>query len=215
MIARLLISPELNLRIDEINKVITLNLNKQNFKNHPDLLYFVSDSKLGIEQAKIIKEHFSLKPFQAKGRIVAFEDASNLTIEAQNALLKTIEELPTEGMLLLGAPSEYKFIPTLLSRCQVIKIQDTSDKIQVNKHNQEIEKLIAATIEERFEYIEKLKEKEEFLHSLVSYFHKNLSTNIKNKEYTKSLLQAEEWANQNVNIRAILEYLMLVMPNKF
>ena len=125
MIARLLISPELSLRIEEINKIIALNFNTQkNLQKHPDLIYFTSDSKLGIEQTKIIKEHFSLKPFQEKGRIVAFEDASNLTIEAQNALLKTIEELPTEGMLLLGAPSEYKFIPTLLSRCQITRIQN-------------------------------------------------------------------------------------------
>ena len=55
---------------------------------------------------------------------------------------------------------------------------------------------------------------DEFLKNLVSYFHRNLTSNTKNKEFIKNLLTAEEWANQNVNIRAILEYLMLVMPKE-
>lgn len=73
----------------------------------------------------------------------------------------------------------------------------------------DIEKLIGSSIEERFEFIEKLKDKESFLLSLVAYFHKKLPSNA---EFVKELLQAEKWAKQNVNIRAILEYLMLKMP---
>ena len=61
------------------------------------------------------------------------------------------------------------------------------------------------------QYIEKLKDREEFFQALVEYFHKKLPSN---SEFVKELLQAEQWQNQNVNIRAILEYLMLVMPQK-
>jgi DNA polymerase III delta prime subunit len=181
-----------------------------NSEQHPDLLYFKTDSKLGIEQARKIKEHFSIKPHTLKGKIAVLEDASTLTLDAQNALLKLMEELPTEGVLILGAPSDSKFLPTVLSRCQVIRIKGEELSVKNEKQN-EIELLLNATLEERFEYIEKLKEKEEFLHSLVSFFHQKLPANHK---FVKQLLQAEEYANQNVNIRAILEYLMLNLPLK-
>ncbi len=71
MIARLLISPSVQQRIREVEKI----LSQAGLQNpHPDLLYFPSDAKLGIEQARKIKEHFSLKPYSAKGRAIVLED---------------------------------------------------------------------------------------------------------------------------------------------
>jgi DNA polymerase III delta prime subunit len=210
MIARLFISQ--NPKI--ISEKIEENLKLVELKNpHPDLLYFDTSEKLGIEQARKIKEHFSLKPFQSKGRGVVLEDGSTLTSDAQNSLLKTLEELPNDAIFLMGASSESKFLPTVLSRCQVIRIRGEELRDKGDKEK-EIELLLQASLEERFEYVEKLKEKEEFLKALISYFHKNLPSYIKDKKFLHELLKAEEYANQNVNIRAILEYLMLVMPTK-
>ena len=206
MIARLLISPNLEQRINEVNKILK---DAELSHPHPDLLYFLDGSKLGIEQARKIKEHFSLKPYSAKGRIVVLEDASRLTIEAQNALLKTLEEPPLNATLILGASSDSKFLPTILSRCQIIRLKNpTSHHTSTSEVG--FEKLLSSTIEQRFEYVEKLQEKEEFLYFLVSYFHKKPNYH----SFLKELLKAEEWAAQNINIRAILEYLMLVMPQK-
>lgn len=215
MIARLLISPSPDKRIEEIEKVLS------SFgitKNHPDLLYFPQDAKLGVEQARKIKLHFSLKPYRAKGRAVVLEDAANLTVEAQNALLKTLEEPPPEAILILGTASDVKLLPTILSRCEIVRLQVTAGprrggQQEIN-YTKEIEMLLSAKIDERFVYIEKLKEKGEFLQALVGYFHQNLSSHIKDREFLAELLTAEERSNQNVNIRAILEYLMLVMPGK-
>lgn len=208
MIARLLISSEPNFLKEEIQKSLASHLDNRNV-NHPDVLYFEAGSKLGIAEAKKIKEHFSLKPYSAKGRGVVLEDASVMTIEAQNALLKTLEELPREALLILGAYSDASFLPTVLSRCQVIRLQVTGYRIQEHKEN--IEKLLNAPVAERFEFVEKLKNREEFLQALLLYFQQNL---LKYPAFAVQLLQAEEWAKQNVNIRAILEYLMLVMPNQ-
>ncbi|TSC65421.1 MAG: DNA polymerase III subunit delta' [Microgenomates group bacterium Gr01-1014_80] len=223
MIARLLISPSLEVRVKEIEKT----LSRENFSpDHPDLLYFPNDSKLGIEQARKIKGHFSLKPYSAKGRVAVMEDASALTLEAQNALLKTLEEPPEEALLLLGAKSESDLLPTVLSRCQIVILGSgtTPESNKDSGQNQnDIENLLQSSIEERFEYIEKLKDREEFLHDLVIHFRNQLHqlshdrSTFDAKELNKflrELLQAEEWAVQNVNIRAILEYLMLVMPDK-
>lgn len=201
MIARLLISPSIE----------TLAGNLEGYRtNHPDVLYFKAGEKLGIEQARKIKEHFSLKPYSLKGRVVIIEDASVMTHEAQNALLKTLEEPPKEAILILCASSDANLLPTILSRCEIIRIQNSEFRVQ-NLYEQEIEKLLNSTIEERFEYIEKLKDKKEFLYSLIMYFHQKLPANL---QFTKELLQAEEWAKQNVNLRGILEYLMLKMPKR-
>lgn len=216
MIARLLISPDLKTRVEEIEELLkTNNLSP----NHPDLLYFPYDSKLGIAEARKIKMHFTLKPYSAKGRAAVLEDASVLTIEAQNALLKTLEEPPAEAILVLGAPSESKLLPTILSRCEIIRLEPKPSNTLAyhSKYTQDLERLLNAPVEERFEYIEKLKDRKEFLQALVLYFHNQMSSDrgTYGKDqlpFLKELLQAEEWANANVNIRAILEYLMLIMP---
>lgn len=207
MIARLLISQSLDSRIKGMEQVISqagLSI------SHPDLLYFTYDCKLGIGEARRIKEHFSLKPYSSKGRMVVLEDASKLTLDAQNALLKTLEELPENAIFILGADSDSKLLPTVLSRCQVERLQATGYRQQEN-YKEDIEKILNSSVEQRFEYIEKLKDREEFLHYIIGFFHKRLPAN---SEFVSELLQAEEWQKQNVNIRAILEYLMLVMPQK-
>ncbi len=221
MIARLLISPD----ITKIKKAIgeTLSLHFEGVKlNHPDVLHFRVGEKLGISEARKIKSHFALKPFSAKGRVLVIEDAGSLTIEAQNALLKTLEEPPKEAILILGVASDTYLLPTILSRCQIIRL-DATDPTGITNNTYEsyvkdVEKMLDSTAEERFAYVEKLKDKESFLHNLTQVFREMLYApgprlaKLEVNNFLKELLQAEEWAKQNVNIRAILEYLMLVMP---
>ncbi len=225
MIARLIISPDIQTRVEEIKKILTTS---QISLNHPDLLYLPSGEKLGVEQTKKIREHLSVKPYSAKGRVMVVEDASVMTVEAQNSLLKTIEELPENALMILGAKSESDLLPTVVSRCQIVILKgaqrpiESDEKDAIASLQHDMDTLQTSTISERFEYIEKLKDKEEFLHALVVYFreilHKTGSPRFgeaglgSTKEFLKELLQAEQWAGQNVNIRAILEYLMLVMP---
>ncbi|OGE26274.1 hypothetical protein A3C26_03735 [Candidatus Daviesbacteria bacterium RIFCSPHIGHO2_02_FULL_39_12] len=213
MIARVLISPSPDKRAEEIKTILSRFGAKF---PHPDLLLFPKDSKLGIEQARQIKAHFLLKPFQAKGRAAVLEEASGLTAEAQNALLKTIEELTPNSLLILAASSEHSFLPTILSRCQVTKIAENYNTLVYHsKFEEDLHKLLEDTFEERFEYIANLKERADFFHYLIKFFRDNLPSHIGNTDYInflKEVLQAEEWTAQNVNIRTILEYLMLVMP---
>ncbi|EKD85378.1 MAG: hypothetical protein ACD_38C00035G0002 [uncultured bacterium] len=219
MIARLLLSPDKERIKEEIQKTLASHIECGNVK-HPDILFFPAGEKLGIAEARKIKEHFSLKPFSAKGRAAVLEDASILTPEAQNALLKTIEELTRDALLILGASSDANFLPTVLSRCEIVRLETTGlaggEPTTYEVYIKEIEKLLDSSFENRFEYVEKIKNKEEFLHCLVYFFRQEMLKNAYKKpdvlQFLKELLPAEQWAKQNVNIRAILEYLMLVMP---
>ncbi len=222
MIARILISKSPTSLKEKINNILASHLKGVSI-SHPDVLYFSEESKLGIDQSKQIIEYLSLKPYSAKGRTVILEDAGNLTTEAQNALLKTLEELPEEALFILGADSDANFLPTVLSRCEIVTLENNTNIDLVGRepktyevYVKDIDNLIHSNIEDRFEYIEKLKKREEFLHALVIHFHQDMNVHLGgvNTNFLKELLQAEEWAAQNVNIRGILEYLMLVMPTK-
>lgn len=221
MIARLLLSPSNEKIKEEVQKTLASHMTSGNV-NHPDVLYFEKGAKLGIAEARKIKDHFSLKPYSSKGRVVIIENAGVLTIEAQNALLKTLEELPKEALLLLGSSSDSNFLPTVLSRCEVKHLESEGDDLKnYIKFNTELEKLLNAALQERFEYIEKLKNKEEFLQAMAYFFREQLIKIAADKEsackkktlnFLQEILQAQKLAKQNVNIRAILEYLMLKMP---
>lgn len=211
MIAKLLISSSLDIRQKLIDKL----LDKENITNpHPDLLFITDGEKLGIEQAKIIKEHFVYKPMVAKGKVAVVESADNMTLEAQNALLKTIEELSENSLLILGANTDAHFLPTVLSRLEITNIQDTDNQPETNKFADDIERLLNSNMQERFEYIEKLKDKNEFLNALTYHFRQKLleKPDTKLAKFLGELISANEWAAQNVNIRGILEYLMIIMP---
>lgn len=180
--------------------------------NHPNSLIFTTDDKLGIEQARKIKEHLSLKAYQGKSQAVVILSAENLTPEAQNSLLKILEEPPKDAIFIMGAQSEDAFLPTFLSRCQVRYLDKTGDKKPEEKYEAKIEKIINSSYEQRFMLIEKLEDKDKFLTALVIYFREKLLDQPKFSSFMEDLILAQKWAKQNVNIRAILEYTMLKMP---
>ncbi len=218
MIAKLIIHPDLSARVGEIEKILASQELK---KDHVDVLW-MEEEKLGVEQAKKIRQHLSLKPYSAQGRAVVVLNFQVMTPDAQNSLLKTLEEPPIEAIILLAADSDKDILLTILSRIQSVILgsevtPESSESIdsgqdRMTNLNPEIEKLLNSTIEQRFEFIEKLEDKEAFLQSLLEYFHHKLSNHSNYLEFTKELMKAEEWRDANGNIRAILEYLMLKMP---
>lgn len=205
MISCLVIHPDISLRQSEIEKILK---NLELSQNHPNTLWFSEEEKLGIEESRKIKKFLSLKPYQGKNQAVVLLVAENLSLDAQNALLKTLEEAGNYVSLILGAGSEEQLLPTIVSRCKVINLKTTLTPEVRQKYQEEIEKLTKSTMEERFKFIEKLEDRENFLYALTAYFRQRWNT-----MFIKDLLEAEKWAKQNVNLRAILEYLMLKMPN--
>lgn len=217
MIPQLLIHSDKDLQIKAAEQQLaTLNLKRL----HPDVLWMEPDkegSSLGVKNAKIIREHFSLKPFQAAGRVGVIISAESLTIDAQNSLLKTLEELPASSQLILTADSDSTFLPTILSRCLILRIDQTDKTSAVDSKRSEklksaIDKLSQLSLEERFKLVEQTEDKEGLLQALISVYSQKIRRQPHLFIFAKQLLQAEEYHQANVNIRTILEYLMLVLP---
>ena len=62
------------------------------------------------------------RPFEARARAFVIDDAHIMTEQAQNALLKSLEEPPATSHVLLVTPSPQALLPTIRSRCQILRL---------------------------------------------------------------------------------------------
>lgn len=172
---------------------------------NPDL-FILEDEKISIAQVKQLIKHLSTKPFGTTAKSVVILNGNNISLDAQNALLKTLEEPPGESVILIGVNSETKLLPTVLSRCQVL-YQVSSIKYQAEEFNLDL--ILKASIEERFDIVEKASDKEKFLNNLTESYREKVLKGEGSAKFLEELLQAQIWKENNVNTRTILEYLML------
>jgi DNA polymerase III delta prime subunit len=92
--------------------------------NHPDTLYITGTKAAGIGVDDVREQiilQMATKPFSYKYKIFIVDKAETLTPAAQNALLKTIEEPAPFGVFLLLTAQIQNLLPTVLSRCVVVK----------------------------------------------------------------------------------------------
>ena len=107
---------------------------KVNSANHPDVFTIYPEGasySIKIEKIRDIIYQASLKPYEARKRVFIINDAEEMTEEAQNALLKLLEEPPRNHILILTASNTAGLLPTVLSRCKVLKFYSLGqDQIQ-------------------------------------------------------------------------------------
>lgn len=87
----------------------------------------------GIGAVREATKNLNKKPFNSKfGSLVIFE-AQNLTIEAQNALLKTLEEPSSSTKIVLTAPTKESLLSTMVSRCRELFLLDDYQSLDETK----------------------------------------------------------------------------------
>ncbi len=93
--------------------------------SHPDFqLVSVASGKkeIGIDRVRDVKRFTQLRPMRGTVKLAVIDDAHMLTIAAQNALLKTLEEPPEHSVLILVANNPDALLPTVRSRCQRVQL---------------------------------------------------------------------------------------------
>ena len=93
---------------------------------HPDLYVAQAEEEGGILKIDTVREILhvlNMRPFDAKWRIAIFERFEEANQNSQNALLKTLEEPPDQSKLFLTASNENAILPTITSRCEVIRLR--------------------------------------------------------------------------------------------
>jgi DNA polymerase III subunit delta' len=114
---------------------------------------------IGIEDIKAIQEKLFLKPIKSKSKFIVIEDAQLLTPEAQNALLKVLEEPPANTNIILGTETTEALLQTIQSRCQIIQLEEDRKKLSektVEELNLFITSLPDLSISERLKQAELL-----------------------------------------------------------
>jgi DNA polymerase-3 subunit delta' len=91
---------------------------------HPDVSLVEPDGgRLKIAQVRALQRELSLSPYEARWRVCIVTDFHTATVEAANALLKTLEEPPGHVVLILTANDASTLLPTVVSRCQVLSLR--------------------------------------------------------------------------------------------
>ena len=147
---------------------------------------------IGIEDIKIMQEKLFLKPIRSANKLLVIEDAQLLTPEAQNALLKVLEEPPAHTIIILGTESSSALLPTIISRCQLIVLEEEQKKLSeetIEELNTFIQNLPELSIGERLKQAEQLaKDKDnatEWIENLILILRENLLKKYSSSEGAK------------------------------
>ena len=193
-------------------------------KNNPDIKILKNaknKKSIGINKVRDSIKFLSQKPYMSNKKFVIIKNAHLLTRQAQNALLKTLEEAPEYATIILQTQSKNELLETVLSRCQQLKIKPKTKKA-TQKGLSRIKKLSNA---QKLEFAEKLSKKSQtelttLLEEWIQTEREQLKTTPKGKnkkelfKQTQKNLKTLELVRKdlnttNVNTQLALEFLLL------
>jgi DNA polymerase III delta prime subunit len=179
---------------------------------------------IGIERIKKLQQRLYLKPLKSLQKACVINDAQLLTTEAQNAMLKFLEEPPDNTIIFLTASTKEALLPTILSRCQVIELltaNNLSEKEGEELYEQ-IERLRSLTVSDSLQMAETIaKNKDEallWLENIIITMRTKLLLTVeegsRGKEwYVFTIRQFQKTyetvKTTNTNLRLTLEHLFL------
>ncbi len=98
--------------------------------NHPDIIKVTHEkpATVGVEDIRNgVNNDVVIKPYSSKWKIYIINEAEKMTVQAQNALLKTLEEPPAYAVILLLTSNPESLLPTIQSRCVALNMKPVPD----------------------------------------------------------------------------------------
>lgn len=169
----------------------------------------VGRDTISIDQIRALKQKIYQKPLKEKYHFVITERAHKLTIEAQNALLKLLEEPPSHAIIVLETTNQRQLLPTVLSRVVIIL-----DKQQTANQDQ----LLIGDVLHNLQRIPQIENPQEFLDNQILLLTDLLVGQAKGKttQYPQKQLidtiekcqEAKQMIEANINPRFVLASLI-------
>ena len=214
-IGKKLIAKEFSKKILCLNEQIGCNNCKScvefETENHPDFKIIVPDGKnIKIEQIREFQSKIYEKPVISSKKVYIIDDADLMTKEAQNCLLKTLEEPPSYVVIILIISNENKLLNTIKSRC--IKIVFSSLNVNELKQFLKEENIDNKVLKRADGSIKKLihiKENKELYEKIENEF-----SNINEKSLIDFLKTAEIISKNKEIVNEILDYINLIFYEK-
>lgn len=177
--------------------------------NKFDITVLEYEKAVGIQNVREIQQKIFLKPLKSEIRTILIDATTGITIEAQNALLKTLEEAPDATLIIVQVLNAEEILPTILSRCKVIELSSKKENVDTSR----VLKILSSKdgVGERLKLAQDLsKDKNEaldFLESLIIDLRKDLVLNYKAVKSIQKFYTSIK--TTNVNLRLALENLFL------
>jgi len=105
-----------------------------------DVLEIDAASNRGIEEIRELRENVRYAPARSRYKVYIVDEAHQITHDAFNAFLKTLEEPPEHAVFVLATTEHQKIPATILSRCQLFRFKRVS-AVEIAKH---LEKILAS-----------------------------------------------------------------------
>lgn len=100
-------------------------------RNQPDIVYLKHEKPATISVDDIrsqLNNDIVIRPYGSRRKVYIIDEAEKMNVQAQNALLKTIEEPPAYAVIILLTTNAGTFLPTILSRCVTLNIKVAADE---------------------------------------------------------------------------------------
>jgi len=101
--------------------------------NHPDVFLLEPTGKsIKNKEIEDFQKELSLKPYESTKKIFIIKDSDTMTTSAQNRILKVLEEPPEYAIIIFISENPQNLLPTIKSRCQLIKFNRLSNENIIN-----------------------------------------------------------------------------------
>lgn len=107
-----------------------LNCHQASVRTHPDITRVCAlegKKNLTVDQIRKLRADAFVKPHSADRRVFIIEDAHRMNEQAQNALLKVLEEPPQNVVFILSCPSKTLLLDTIISRCVLLSLHSAAE----------------------------------------------------------------------------------------
>ena len=180
--------------------------------NNPDFQLIESvDGKIKIEQIRQMQRKVAEKPIISNNKVYIIDDADTMTTEAQNCLLKTLEEPPEYITIILICTNEGNLLSTIKSRCtriqfEPIKDEEIKEYVKTKLPNEQISEKLIELAQGSIGKAIKLNERKDIYENI-----ENILLSMQNRDLIDIVQMSEVIYKSKEEIKSILEYINVLL----
>lgn len=191
-------------------------INGRSCQNDPDFKLISpriesGESKIYIEDMRDFKSFLSFKPYYGPYKFVIIDNADRLTVEASNAILKSLEEPPPSSIIIMISSRPNLILPTILSRCEEINFLSIGKRSVSPNMQPAVEEFLKVSkqgVFEKLEYAKKIYEKGNYSDLISTLIHS--ADHTQPVRYLRGLLKLHKLISQpQFNHRLALENFLI------
>jgi len=207
--------------VDIVNKEEAKTFEKiKDIEAKPDIFVIKLNEKeksIGISQTREGVRFLREKPFSYKKKFLVILDSEKMTTQAQNSLLKTLEEPPAYSLIILSSRTQNSLLGTIVSRCRLMSLKEDENKEDI-ENDISYKKILKMTLGERLDMCSEIskEEKEDVINILEEWVEEGREILLKDPKNSINAINLKrvmeirnDLENTNVNVRLSLEALVL------